>query len=255
MKKEIKEQWNDSLSQRMRRKIVFNDLINNLPKTKRFLDIGLGGGNFCLEMAKKGFSGEGIDISDDAVEIAKSKLENYKEKIFIHKQDILNKENDTKYDIIFCFEVLEHIVDDDKAINKIYILLKENGFFVFSVPAHQKKWSILDEWAGHFRRYEKNDIKKIMKENLFFIEKIYSYGFPLINILRFILKLIIKNKPLSANKEENTKKSGIDRTYGKKFKFLYNDYFLYPLYLIQKLFTNSDLSSEYLVISKKSITK
>lgn len=249
---EDKKVWNDSFAYRIRRKIIFNDLISKLPRSKHFLDIGLGGGNFCIDMARQNFSGEGIDISEEAVVIAKCRLKNYLDKVCIQKQDIIDKKNNKKYDIISIFEVLEHVKDDNAVVKKIYSLLDQDGYCVFSVPAHQKKWSILDEWAGHFRRYERKDIEKLLQDNNFSIKRIYSYGFPLVNFLRFIQKKLVKKSSVADGMEENTKKSGIDRKHGEKFKFLFNDFVVWPFYIIQKLFTNLDISTGYLVIAKKA---
>ena len=246
-----KEIWNDSLTYRIRKKLIFDYLIRGLPKNMFFLDIGLGGGNFCLDLAKAGFNGEGMDISDEAVKIAKSKLKEYNKQVSVYKQNLFAKTEMEKYDFISAFEILEHIEDDNAAVKKINLLLKKNGCFVWSVPAHQKKFSALDKWAGHFRRYEKTDIEKLMRQNNFFIKNIYSYGFPLINILQFIQKKITKQSSISENQEENTKQSGIKRNSGKKFKFLFNNIVIWPFYQLQKLFLHTDLSAGYIVIAKK----
>lgn len=249
--KEDKKAWNDSLTYRIRKKLVFERLISRWPKNMFFLDIGLGGGNFCLDLAKAGFQGEGIDISDEAIKIAKSKLKKNADQVFIHKQNLFEKTEVEKYDFVSAFEVLEHIEDDDAAAKKINSLLKKNGYFIWSVPAHQKKFGQLDKWAGHWRRYEKKDIEKLMRENNFAIKNVYSYGFPLINILQFIQNKIIKQSGISENQEENTKQSGIQRNPGKKFKFLFNNIVIWPFYQLQKLFLRANLSAGYVVIAQK----
>ena len=91
-KSEKKEIWNDSFAYRIRKKIVFENLINNFPKTHYFLDIGVGCGNFCRDMAKKGFSGEGIDIYEEATLIAEFKTRDYAKQLVFHKQNVLEKE-------------------------------------------------------------------------------------------------------------------------------------------------------------------
>ena len=40
------------------------------------------------------------------------------------------------YDIIIMWHVLEHIVEDKKAVGNVYKMLKDGGVFLFSVPIH-----------------------------------------------------------------------------------------------------------------------
>lgn len=41
---------------------------------------------------------------------------------------------DNSFDLIFCSHVLEHIVDDRKAMRELYRILKPNGFAILQVP-------------------------------------------------------------------------------------------------------------------------
>ncbi|MFA6547319.1 MAG: methyltransferase domain-containing protein [Candidatus Magasanikbacteria bacterium] len=49
--------------------------------------------------------------------------------------------NDNSFDIIFCSHVLEHIVDDNKALKELFRVLKPDGFAIIQVP-------IKDEFNG-----------------------------------------------------------------------------------------------------------
>ncbi|MEE9350175.1 MAG: methyltransferase domain-containing protein [Flavobacteriaceae bacterium] len=51
------------------------------------------------------------------------------------KADILNLPfDDNSFDVVLCNHVLEHIVDDNKAMKELYRVLKPNGMGVFQVP-------------------------------------------------------------------------------------------------------------------------
>ena len=41
---------------------------------------------------------------------------------------------DNTYDVVFCNHVLEHIVDDKKAMSELYRVLKPGGFGIFQIP-------------------------------------------------------------------------------------------------------------------------
>ena len=44
------------------------------------------------------------------------------------------EEKDESFDLIICFHVLEHILNDQKAIKELYRILKENGVILIQVP-------------------------------------------------------------------------------------------------------------------------
>ena len=69
-----------------------------------------------------------------------------------------------KYDCIVSCEVLEHIQNNGAFLKKTNDLLVEGGQLILSVPALQKYWAIDDEIAGHYRRYEKKNLFKILLE-------------------------------------------------------------------------------------------
>ena len=51
------------------------------------------------------------------------------------KYDITNiDESDKSFELIICFHILEHILEDDKAITELYRVLKKNGILIIQVP-------------------------------------------------------------------------------------------------------------------------
>lgn len=76
------------------------------------------------------------------------------------------------------FDVLEHIEDDRAFLKNMHALLKANGRLYLTVPAFSKLWSKEDEDAGHFRRYELEQITQLLEESGFEIEfSNYFFGF------------------------------------------------------------------------------
>ncbi|OHA47663.1 MAG: hypothetical protein A2806_03545 [Candidatus Terrybacteria bacterium RIFCSPHIGHO2_01_FULL_48_17] len=68
---------------------------------------------------------------------------------------------DENFDLVGAFEVLEHIKDDVATIRDIKRILKPNGYFICSVPAHMAYWSPWDEFVGHHRRYDPRALHQI----------------------------------------------------------------------------------------------
>jgi hypothetical protein len=69
-----------------------------------------------------------------------------------------------KYDTIVYLDVIEHIKEDRKEIIKALKLLKKGGNLVISVPAFSHLYSNFDKDVGHFKRYSKNNFKKILED-------------------------------------------------------------------------------------------
>ncbi len=63
-------------------------------------------------------------------------------------------------DSVICFNVLEHIEQDEKALGNIFNLLEPKGRLLLFVPSHRWLYGSLDRSLGHCRRYDKEEIKK-----------------------------------------------------------------------------------------------
>ncbi|MDP1843180.1 MAG: methyltransferase domain-containing protein [Sediminibacterium sp.] len=61
-------------------------------------------------------------------------------------------END-QYDLVCAFDVIEHVEDDQKAINELFRVCKPGGHIAITVPAYAFLWGPHDVINQHFRRY------------------------------------------------------------------------------------------------------
>src|SRR3546814_13621988 len=68
------------------------------------------------------------------------------------------------FNMVCAFDVLEHIEDDRLAIQEWIRWLAPNGKMILSVPAHRSRWGAGDVWAGHYRRYDRNDVVQRSEE-------------------------------------------------------------------------------------------
>ncbi len=60
----------------------------------------------------------------------------------------------SKHDVIFLFDVIEHIEDDAVFLEAALFHLKPGGKLIVSVPAYQALFSDYDRVMGHQRRYD-----------------------------------------------------------------------------------------------------
>ena len=72
-----------------------------------------------------------------------------------------------KFDTIFLLNVIEHLADDQKAVEYCSFLLRPGGRLVMLAPAYPFLYSRLDKELGHFRRYRKKDFSRLLTERRF----------------------------------------------------------------------------------------
>jgi 2-polyprenyl-3-methyl-5-hydroxy-6-metoxy-1,4-benzoquinol methylase len=74
-------------------------------------------------------------------------------------------------DTVVCLNVLEHIEDDQAVLNNLRRVLPANARIVFLVPYNPKLTSEFDRQIGHFRRYDRGELERKMKEAGFTVER------------------------------------------------------------------------------------
>jgi len=132
-------------------------LIDDYQLSWPFLDVGCGAGDVSSHLAIKGWQGEAIDFSDQAIENAKNNLALFNN-IKVGKSSLFEVNGNFK--TIFLLDVLEHIDDDNAALTKAASLLAINGFLVISLPSNPKEWRWDDDFYGHYRRYSLEEVKE-----------------------------------------------------------------------------------------------
>lgn len=116
--------------------------------TKNILDVGCGNG--LVNRVLKHCNVTGIDSHP-----------RYEGAITANADD-LPFQNST-FDAVTCFDVLEHVEDHEKAINEIARVLKPGGRAYFSVPLYPMLWSKHDELTGHVRRYKPRELDPLLE--------------------------------------------------------------------------------------------
>ncbi|MFH1968583.1 MAG: class I SAM-dependent methyltransferase [bacterium] len=157
-------------------KLTFQQRLNSIkkyfdndPKEKKLLDIGCGPG-FFLEESSKFFKSFGIEISKTAANYIKNKLNlNVINKAF--SADLFKTE---EFDVITCWDTLEHLQNPEKALSDINKILNKKGLLIFttgdfaSIPAliTGKKWHLFNV-PEHLFFFSKNGIIHLLKKTGF----------------------------------------------------------------------------------------
>lgn len=109
-------------------------LLGNL-KGKKVLEIGCGGAQCGIAMAKKGAKVIGIDISDEQLKFAKELTKKNKVKIKFYQGDIKNLKQikSNSQDIVFSAFALHYVDNLQKCFSEVHRVLKKKSLFVFSL--------------------------------------------------------------------------------------------------------------------------
>ena len=241
----------------MRRARIFRQL--NTLEPGRLLEIGPGAGMLLIEAARLGFQCKALEVSIEARTLAEKVIAQSGQSIPVFAT--AEKAWEESFDALFAFDVLEHIEHDRDALMQWHDWLAPSGTLLLSVPAHMRMWTAGDEWAGHFRRYEREPLLQLLRETGFIPEICECYGYPLTNFserlsARVYAKRIHRDGGSDNDRKRNNDRSGTDR--GPHLK-------LYPLLSsrlgklalrtfcgIQHCFVKTDLGSGYLVRARRA---
>jgi len=133
-------------------------------KQSKVLDFGAGLGEFAEKTSLK--CSNILCIEPDPYQ-----LKILKEKGFLAEPNIDSAEKKS-IDFIYSFNVLEHIEDDQSAVNQLIDKLTATGVLFIYVPALSFLYSQMDKAVGHYRRYDKNSLSKLCQDKQLKILKI-----------------------------------------------------------------------------------
>jgi ubiquinone/menaquinone biosynthesis C-methylase UbiE len=177
----------------------------DIKNTDKVLDAGCGEGFYTMVFNRLyGCEISSVDSDVKILEMAKKWLTNGRN-LNVQQGDLCSLSYpDNFFDKVVCSEVLEHIVDDRKAVSELYRVTKNGGILAFTVP--DKNYPLLwdplnkireslglghfndksDIWGGiwaydHKRLYSVSEVVKLLEDAGFLIEKtevLTHYGFP-----------------------------------------------------------------------------
>ena len=87
------------------------------------------------------------------------------------------------------FDVLEHIDDDVDFLVQLKSALPPGSLIYITVPAHMYLWSDVDNYGGHFRRYDREMAEQLSKKTK--LEIVYfSYFFMYVPVITYLVRRI-----------------------------------------------------------------
>ena len=129
---------------------LVRQIIPTLPPDYRVLEVGCGNGNVLrfLEQVCRLGGVMGMDLFIEGLRFARDRVN-----CALVQGDINAPPFEMPFNLLCCFDVLEHLPDDVRVLKDLHSMLAENGVLLLTVPAHMSLWSYFDEASHHCRRY------------------------------------------------------------------------------------------------------
>jgi SAM-dependent methyltransferase len=215
----------------------------------RFMEIGAGKGDVSAYLIDHDNVKNGLIVeqSEKAAVIIRDRLG--KVDVDIECADILTIEAEA-FDCVLSFEVLEHIPNDIEFMLNVNKRLNQSGLWFISVPAYMRKWQKQDEFSGHVRRYEEDEIREKLCSTGFEILELLDYGFPLTSIMRPFRDRYYKSDD-GRTMLDKTLDSGTEKR-GRPVSPTLMWFLLLPFTYLQKVFANKRWGDGFIVVARKS---
>ncbi len=235
---------------------LLRELLGRLDQGRPVVELGYGSGAVLELLSERGFRATGLDMSASAAVLARARVARLPAE---RRPDVLVGGFEQLDDLrgeagaLLMFEVLEHVEDDLGLLREIHTLLGADGRLILSVPAHQARFSRVDEMAGHFRRYDRFELTAKLRETGFEPEVFWCYGYPLANILMRIRRLMTADQGDAGRDEliERSAESGNMIPARRLVGALVSERTMLPFSLLQRLFLGTDLGDGYLVVARR----
>ncbi len=219
----------------------------------QLFEVGAGTGEMAQEFLRLGHHASLYDLGAQTRSLLRRRYDGNSE---VEIVDSIEAVADASVDYLLAFEVLEHISDDAAALRAWTAKLRPGGRLLVSVPAHQRKFSATDLRVGHVRRYERQELHRLIESAGYEAIQIACYGFPLGNIGRVIGNLLEprirdddRADAVGRSIRSGTQQSGGVLALGR----LLRPWMLWPFFLLQRLTFRFDLGDGYIATAQRPI--
>jgi SAM-dependent methyltransferase len=167
--------------------------IRDRVKPGRWLDVGCSTGSFVAAAVAAGQVAEGLDVSREAVEIARERG------VIAHHGRVEDFEPTQPYVVVTAFDVLEHAVDPRAFVKRLRDWLHPGGHLVLTLPDVRSiypRFLMRRHWFyywpdEHLFYFDRSTIKRLLTEEGFEVklvtraEKPLSLGYAVRNLAAF----------------------------------------------------------------------
>ena len=141
---------------RSRNRLISWALSHYFPAARSLLDVGCGTGYVLagLRESMPELRLVGGELYPEALEIAQRRLPG----VELMQLDARELPFEAEFDAAGAFDVIEHIDQDQAALDSIARAVRPGGGVLLTVPQHRWLWSANDEYGHHRRRYRRGEL-------------------------------------------------------------------------------------------------
>jgi len=82
----------------------------------------------------------------------------------------------SSFDLVCALDIVEHVDDDSLAFTELARVAKPGAIVLLSAPLHMARWNTFDDFVGHRRRYESDELRARLDTHGFVVERSALYG-------------------------------------------------------------------------------
>ncbi len=139
-----------------RRRAVLSLLQRYLPQGRKVLVGDIGCGTGATSVALKQFGKVvAVDLSPEALKLHSSRNDHGE---MVRASAVSLPFKSETFDVLTYLDMLEHVEEDELALEEAFRLLRPGGWLLLSVPAHPWLWGKHDVSLHHKRRYTRTEL-------------------------------------------------------------------------------------------------
>jgi SAM-dependent methyltransferase len=214
---------------------------------RTFLEVGCGAGRLSRWLCDRGLTGRAVDMSQAAIAEAREHLSDHvaSGRVQVDCADVFGEPDGHGYDLVLSLMVMEHVEDDLGFARRLAAQVRPGGHLILGVPGRRDRWSIEDDTVGHWRRYEREDLARVLESAGLHHVTVWSVAVPVANLLfhagNLLLRLGGEGSKKGLSRQAQTEQSGIREipfktVFPPAFRLLLNKYTMAPLCFLQRRF-------------------
>ena len=230
------------------------EIIRNSKFTNpKILEIGSGDGAFIRKLVKKRITTKNAITAIEYSTYGKSKIKNFGiECLSIDIKEINNRLPHKEYDFICLFQVLEHLDNVHKLIDRLKKILSKNGQLLIAVPNekiikfNELNGALLDMPPNHIGRWSKNTfIKYCDLNNINLVEhKVEPFSLKKFLFMFFSYRFLRKAQNVNSIAAYIRYKSNKNLKTIFTIIFIITDFLFSPIILLKIIFSAAKLGGE-----------